>query len=472
MPGGGAGLRRALGYRSLFALSFGSIVGSGWLVLSGTWLTAAAPGGAITGFVAGGLVMMLIAACYAELSARMPETGGEFIYALRIFGPRAAFATGWFVLLYFLCVVTFEGLALAWIIQFLHPASPSASLYQFLGEPVTVMAVVFGVAGALGLGVLNYRGIGNVARFQNVLTYGFLAVACCVLVYAATRGDLDNLTPAFGSVSGAPWWQGSAWIFANCAFMLNGFQAIPMVIEEKAPFVTLRRSSLIVIATVGCGALFYCFVVAATAIAYPWQSLGPGIAINTVLRAVPGGEIPATLILLAGAVSLIKTWNSFMLMASRMLMSMARAGLFPVAFARINSAYGVPGRAVIAVVVINASGVFLGRGAIVPLINMCSMMLTLAFIMCCAGLIRLRTEQQDQPAFQVPGGTPVAVLSTAGAAVMAATAFASPVIEARFPIEWVLISIWTVLGLIVWKLYSKAGYRNSIQATSDTVTAQ
>ncbi|MEI9964631.1 MAG: hypothetical protein WDM92_07915 [Caulobacteraceae bacterium] len=52
-----------------FALGFGTMIGSAWIVLLSTWLTTSGPGGAVLGFLGGGAVMMLVGRAFAELIA-------------------------------------------------------------------------------------------------------------------------------------------------------------------------------------------------------------------------------------------------------------------------------------------------------------------------------------------------------------------------------------------------------------------
>ena len=47
------------------------------------------------------------------------------------------------------------------------------------------------------------------------------------------RGHAANMAPLLPA-SEPVWWQGAAGIFANCAFLLCGFQAISQVVEEKS----------------------------------------------------------------------------------------------------------------------------------------------------------------------------------------------------------------------------------------------
>jgi basic amino acid/polyamine antiporter, APA family len=142
------GLRGEIGKFQYLALGFGTIVGSAWVILLGDWLTKAGPGGAILGFLCGGAVMMVIGACYAELTTRIPEAGSEFIYAHRIYGSGVAFVVGWFLVLYLVSVTVFESLALAWIADVIFPDWKIAVLYHAFGAPISGEAILVSVTGA------------------------------------------------------------------------------------------------------------------------------------------------------------------------------------------------------------------------------------------------------------------------------------------------------------------------------------
>ena len=70
-------LGRGIRIRSLFSLAFGTIIGVGWITVMGAWLSGAGVMGAIIAFVIGGLGMLAIGLCYAEMAAAYPVTGGE-----------------------------------------------------------------------------------------------------------------------------------------------------------------------------------------------------------------------------------------------------------------------------------------------------------------------------------------------------------------------------------------------------------
>src|SRR3546814_11662595 len=96
-------------YTTLFR---SSVVGTAWVVLLGGWLLRAGPIGAMLGVVLAGAAMALIAAMYAELASRFPQTGGEVTYISAVFGKQSGFIVGWLLTLAYLSNLVFEGVVL------------------------------------------------------------------------------------------------------------------------------------------------------------------------------------------------------------------------------------------------------------------------------------------------------------------------------------------------------------------------
>src|SRR5262245_39200967 len=151
-------LHRVIGPHQLFTLGFGAIVGVGFVVGLGEWLSQAGPLGAILAFVAGGVLTVLIGFCHAEMATVMPVSGGEVAYAYEVFGLRTCFGIGWFLALAEVAVLAFEGLSLAWILGVLVPGIQGPALYESFGEPVTLGSLVIGLGGMGLMAWLNYRG--------------------------------------------------------------------------------------------------------------------------------------------------------------------------------------------------------------------------------------------------------------------------------------------------------------------------
>lgn len=445
-------LRGEVGHAQYFALGFGCIIGSSWVVIAGFWLGAAGPGGAILGFLLGGLIIAIVGACYAELTSRVPEAGSEFAYAHRVFGKVPAFAVGWFLLLYFIGVMIYEALGIAWILEIAFPSLRSEPLYEAFGNGISGSALLIGIVGAVLLALTNLVGVQAAARLQSILTYGFLVIALVLLAMLLIFGSVENVRPAFASTSDAPWYRGTLWIFATASVLLNGFQAIPQVVEERSNTVTLSKIAFLIVSSIVAGVLFYCVVIWANAVSMPWQKLaGTEMATATAVGTLPYGKTLMTVLLLTAAASLLKTWNGMVIMGARVMVAMARAGALPAAFAQLNRRFGSPANALLVLAILNVVGVFLGRAAIIPILNMCSMTLTLTFVMCCVAVVILRRRHREKPEFEVPGGLATITAGGIGASVMAIAAFVSPILEAKsIPLEYVLLAGWSLAGVLFW----------------------
>ena len=107
--------------------------------------------------------MVLIALTYAELEAAMPKVGGEHVYAERAFGRHVSFVCTWALLLGYVAVVAFEVVALPFALSYLFPAINIGSLWQVAGYDVYASQVAIGIAVAVGLTIVNVRGIAKAA---------------------------------------------------------------------------------------------------------------------------------------------------------------------------------------------------------------------------------------------------------------------------------------------------------------------
>lgn len=456
-------LKGALGYPTYFALGFGCIVGSGWVLVLKEWIGQAGIGGAMIGFICGGIVMAAIAACYAELTSRLPEAGGEFVYMRATFGDSTAFIVGWFLLLNLVSVMIFEGIALALALQQILPGLKAAtSLYSVLGHAVTMDAILISIAGALAMGAVNIRGNRSASSFHNILTYGFLvitlALLCYVMVFAVDR----PAPPLLETTRGSPWWHGALWIFAISGLLLNGFQVIPQAIEERDATIRLSGIARIMILAVVGAAAFYCFAIIACGLALPAALLAssemPPIFAVSLL---PFGPVLSTAFLVALIMSILKTWNGILITAVRLMVAMARVGHLPSVLATTRQHDSTPVAAVIALTGLTLLGAFLGAGAIVPIINMCSIGATIVLTACCMAVIILRRRDTRTDRHDFLARPWAIMIGVAGSLVMAATALIMPLLSAhaQVPLEYVLLSAWAAIGIVFW-----LGMRNRVRA--------
>src|SRR6201987_4970876 len=96
-------LARKLRLVDYFALGFGVMVGTAWLVVMDDLLQRGGPLGALLGFTAGALMLLPIGYVYGNLVRAIPDAAGEVAYTARVFPSSVSFITGWMMFLaYFL----------------------------------------------------------------------------------------------------------------------------------------------------------------------------------------------------------------------------------------------------------------------------------------------------------------------------------------------------------------------------------
>lgn len=444
-------LHRAIGRGGFFTLAFGATIGSAWIIVLGGWLGTAGPGGAVVGLLAGAIVTVMVATCYGELAARFPAAGGEILYTLETFGRLPGFLVGWFLTLYAISVCAFEGIALAWFLRLLIPGMDLGVLYTVRGSAVDGAALIIGLGGTVLIAALHLRGARFAVRVQSLVTYGFILMTAALIISGLVLGSAHNLEPLFASTNGHSWLVGTFWVFADCAYFLNGFQAALHAIEERRREIEASTVVRFMLMAVIAAALFYCGVVLSAATAAPWQAIvGRELPAIAAYSALFPGALISRCILAAAAVSLLKSWSAMALVASRMVFAQSRSNLLPKWLSQTGTVSGTPYAAVLFVSVGTAAGVLLGRQAILPIVNMCSICLALSFVVCLLVLIRRRRKDVDPPAFVAPGKGFVWI-ALAGSAIMGAAAILNPLVQQsdRLPLEWIMIAAWGGLGLLV-----------------------
>lgn len=165
-------------------LSVGAMLGWGWVVLSGDWISKAGFLGTAIAFLLGGLLVTFIGLTYAELAAAIPETGGGLVFVQRAFNDRLGYIAAWSVLFGYVSVITFEAVALPTVIDYIIPVDHQLFLWNLGGWDIYLTWVLIGSFGSLLLTSMNYFGIKPAAIFQNILTIAVILIGL-VLVFGA-----------------------------------------------------------------------------------------------------------------------------------------------------------------------------------------------------------------------------------------------------------------------------------------------
>jgi amino acid transporter len=172
--------RPTLGLREAVAVIVGVVIGAG--IFKSPSLVAGfsgSPGAMFAFWALGGLVSLIGALCYAELTTAYPHAGGDYHYLQRAFGRSIAFLFGWARF----SVITTGSIALLGFVfgDYMQQALPLA-LPEGWGSTVYACAVI------VVLSALNLRGIRAGAGAQTLLTLaeigGLLLIAAAALFFS------------------------------------------------------------------------------------------------------------------------------------------------------------------------------------------------------------------------------------------------------------------------------------------------
>ena len=443
-------LKKELSAGQLFTLGFGTIIGVGWVTFLGIWLGQAGPAGALVGFVAGGVIMMLVGLCYAEMATMLPASGGEIAYTYEIFGLRPCFVVGWLLALVWVSVTTFEAISVGWVMSSLIPGIEGTTLYVVKGSPVQLGALLLGLGGMALLTALNYRGAKEAATFQQILTYTLLAFFVVFVAAGLIWGRASNLEPLFQSDDSASILEGIGLVIITAPFWYGGFNVIPQVMEEKSPGTPRSLAGRTIVWSILFAGIFYCLVIVSAAMAAPWQSLLElSLPAAGAFEAALDSVLMSKLVLIAALFGLITTWNAVFIAGSRVFFALGRARMIPAFFGTAHPVFGTPARAIVFIGVIGSLGVFFGKSAIVPIVELNAVCISVAYLLTCLGVIRLRRSRPDvERPFRVPGGVWTMKLAALSCIFVLGASFYK--LYESTGGEWMYLLGWLVLGLLFW----------------------
>ncbi|MFG6177578.1 APC family permease [Halomonas sp. THAF12] len=447
-------LTRVLARKDVLALAFGAMIGWGWIVLTGSWIQSAGSLGAITAFLLGGAVIVLVGLTYAELASAMPQVGGEHVYSYRAMGHFASFLCTWAITLGYVSVVAFEAVALPTVVEHLFPDYAVGQLWTIAGWDVKATWVAVGVAGSLVMTWINYLGVRTAALVQKVVTLLILAVGVMFITGALFEGSATTLEPLFNVEQGVV--GGIMTVIIMVPFMFVGFDVIPQAAEEiDLPFKEIGRVLMI---SVILAVFWYAFIILGTALMLDPAALGESsLAVPDAMQAVFQAPWAGNLMILAGIAGIITSWNAFYIGGSRAIYALAHSGMLPAFLARLHPKHRTPTNAILVMGGLSAAAPLLGRPALVWLVVAGGLGIVVAYLFVSLSFVLLRRREPDMPRpFRVRRGKTVGALSVIlSLALIGLYLPGSP--SALSPLEWSLFGGWMLLGLALYA-WSRARY--------------
>jgi APA family basic amino acid/polyamine antiporter len=385
----GIGLRRAVGLGTAAALVIANTVGSGIFTTSGFIARdVGSPVVILALWAAGGMIEFVGALSYSELSAAMPEAGGEYVYLREAYGPLVACMSGWTSFF-----VGFSGAIAAAAIAFigyLHQLAP-------LPDSATLGGKLAAIAVLAILTAAHVAGLRFGAAVQRILTAGTVGAMIALIVagLASGRGEVAN----FASHGPAHGYAAVSLIFVLYAY--SGWNAAAYIAGEvrdpgrNLPRALLLGLGVVIVLYVGMN-LMYLY-------ALPIPAMSGVLAIAQKSSMKLFGPTAAALVAGMLALAILNSASAMVIAGPRVYYAMARDRVFPSGLGLVNPFFGTPARAMVLQAI--WSGILiLFFGAFEKIVLYTGFAVTIFSALAVASVIVLRIRRPAMPRpFRIPG---------------------------------------------------------------------
>jgi arginine/ornithine permease len=321
-------LNRSMKSRHLFMLSLGGVIGTGLFLNAGYTINQAGPGGAIVGYLFGGLILYMVMICLGELAVYMPVTGSFQTYATRFISPSAGFSLGW---------MYFVGSAATAGVEF--TAAGILMKHWFPDVPVWIWCALFMVL------LFSLNALSTKAFAETEFWLAGIKVVAVILFIIIGVGAIfglipleDRATPALTNLAPSGLFPaGIAIVFVTMMNVIFSYQGSEMVGiaagETEDPQKNIPKAIRTILIRI---VVFYIASIIVLSAIFPASELGllesPFVTLMNIAGIPFAGSIMNFVILTA----ILSVGNSCLYASTRLLWSMAKEGMAPKLFGRLS----------------------------------------------------------------------------------------------------------------------------------------
>lgn len=438
---------RVLSKKDIFAIAFGAMIGWGWVVMAGDWIKGAGTLGSIMAFIIGGIMVLFVGLTYAELTAAMPQCGGEHVFSLRALGKNGSFVCTWAIILGYVGVVAFEACAFPTVIQYICPGFLKGYMYTIAGFDIYASWVAVGVIASIIITIINYFGAKSAAKLQTILTISIAAIGVSLVAASGFSGNIENTKPLFTDGVG-----GILTVAVMTPFMFVGFDVIPQAAEEiNVPF---KKIGKIMILSIVMAVIWYIMIIIAVSMVMTKSQLDTStlVTADAMKNAFFGSEMAAKVVIIGGMAGIVTSWNSFFMGGSRAIYSLAESKMLPGFLAKLHPKYKTPTNAILLIGVISVVAPFFGRAMMIWLTNAGSFGVVVAYVLVSMSFLVLRFREPDMirpykvKCGKIIGG--IAILLSGFMMLLYFPGMPSGLVKE----ELIMVGAWIVLGIIFYSI--------------------
>ena len=436
----------------ILVIAFGAMIGWGWVVSSGEWIQSGGVLGAVIGFGLGGLMVFFVGLTYAELTAAMPQCGGEHVFSYKARGPMGSFVCTWAIILGYVSVVCFEACALPTIIQYIFPGFLKGYMYTVAGFDIYASWVAVAVIVAAFITFINIKGAKTAALLQTILTVIIGGVGILLVVSSAVTGDASNLQgQLFVGESAGGMMKAIISVAVMTPFYFIGFDVIPQAAEEIN--VPLKKIGKILILSIVLAVIFYGLIIIGVGYVMGASDVkasmaGSGLVTADAMAKAFNSSVMAKVLIIGGMCGIVTSWNSFLIGGSRAMYSMAESYMIPRFFVKLHKKYKTPINALYLIGGLSILAPFAGRAMLVWIVDAGNFGCCLAYCMVAISFVILRTKAPDMPRpYKVKNYKLVGAIAVLMSGFMVAMYLIPNSGCTLVWQEWLMAGGWSVLGV-------------------------
>jgi amino acid transporter/nucleotide-binding universal stress UspA family protein len=444
-------------------MGLGMMIGAGVFLGMGISIGRAGPGGLLLTFGLNGLLAMLTAMSFAELSSAIPKAGGVYNFARIAFGRGTSFLAGWME--WFASSVAGSMYALTfaiYTIRFFETIGWFNPIFAAMpGYPpeqiILFMEKVLAVGTAMLFIYINFKGSSETGKIGAIITMGqiiFVITIGIFGIFAVIKDPsrMQNFVPFIPN--------GWSKILITMGFTyvaFEGYEVIAQAGDEAInPRKNLPKAMIYSVVIVTC---IYILVAFATVVSVsaatpgvdkaPWMWIGQynekGFG-EAVTKLMPFGNFILTLAVIFSSTSAL---NATIYSATRASYALGRDAMMPSFFAKIHKKNKTPYGALLATSVI----ILLVATALptADVASSASIMFLFLFFLVNLCVIKIRRNMSDElqygfmlPFFPIP---PIA-------AIICQIVLAVWLIHMSL-IAWIIAPIWIAVGLGTYFFYAR-----------------
>lgn len=449
--------------KDFFALSFGSMVGIGWVISIPAWMSAAGSLGAILAVFVTMILIIPIGFIYGELTSSLKVSGGEFAYTYLAVGKFSAFICGWFLILGYLIILPWVAISVAALSSYLFPSMNSLPLYSLLGSVIYLPHLVVSLIMVGIIVYLNYKGVKQSSKFQNIATWMMIATFFVFIIGGFVSGSSENMAP---KLSEAGILNGVATAIASILFFMNGFDTIPKARSEAGAGLKKSHFGRAIVGTIVAGSILYSIIVLSASFIMPAEelvNLGE-LPLIVAFETATGSKFLTMIVVFGVLLGVITTFNGFLFAGSRLIQSFAEAGFLPSVLSKKDKVNKTPKNTLLFMLLVTVFGIFLGQGILAPFIVMGGISFLIAwFFMSLSSVMLYRKKPDLNRPYRPPGGIITSYIATFFAGVLTLLMIVPGTPISLHGIEYILFMIWLIIGIVIYFIYSK----NNIELKGD-----